>query len=472
VAVFQGGCTLEAAETVACNPSLPASVGAQLPPLEIDVFEGLASLVDKSLLRQVEVDSSDPRYVMLETIREYALERLEECGELAAVQSAHGLYFLDVAEKAEADIQSPKQKYAIARLETEHDNLRAALRWCLTEEGDKNAGLRMVSALYRFWHIRGHMGEGRRWAAALLSAAPQRTALRAGALYATGYMAFLHGDPTEASGMLEESVAIAKEAGNELTLAHALFIYGAARAFGGDPPAGQVFGQESVERFRRLGAAGKPGLNLALLGTGVVTFALGDYGAAHGILDEARTLATEVGDSYTLAQASTYLADLARIDCDYQRAGSLYEESLAAFRAVGGRSDIPALLHNLGYVAIAERDYRRAWDLFYESLMLQQEIGNQQGISECLSGFAALAGAQGNPERAACLFGAAEALRSAIGAYMWPAERIECERNLRSAKAQLDQADWQASWQEGQKLSPEQAIAYALQGQETLAAGS
>jgi hypothetical protein len=154
---------------------------------------------------------------------------------------------------------------------------------------------------------------------------------------------------------------------------------------------------------------------------------------------------------------------LARIDCDYERAGSLYEESLAAFRAVGGRSDIPALLHNLGYVAIAGREYRRAWELFHESLVLQQEIGNQQGISECLSGFAALAGAQGNPKRAANLFGAAEALRSAIGAYMWPAERIECERNLRSAKAQLDDADWQSSWQQGERLSPEQAIAYALQ---------
>jgi predicted ATPase len=464
LAVFQGGCTLEAAEVIACNPVPAATVPASLAPLEIDVFEGLASLVDKSLLRQVEqVDSSEPRYVMLETIREYALERLEECGELGAVQSAHALYFLGVAEQGEADIQSPRQKNAIFTLETEHDNLRVALRWTLTDQGDKNAGLRMVHALSRFWHIRGHMSEGRRWAGALLSAATERTELRAAALYGAGYMTFLQGATEEACNMLEESVAIARETGNELTLAHALFIYGAARAFGGDPVAGRSLGQEGIELFRRLGAVGKPGLNLALLANGVVTFVLGDYGAAHDILDDARQLATSLGDSYTLAQASTYLADLARIDWDYERAGSLYEESLAAFRAVGGRSDIPALLHNLGYVAIAGREYRRAWELFHESLVLQQEIGNQQGVSECLSGFAALAGAQGDPARAACLFGAAEALRSAIGAYMWPAERIECERNLRSARAGLDDASWQASWQEGERLSPEQAVAYALQ---------
>ncbi|MEA2572880.1 MAG: hypothetical protein QOH93_178 [Chloroflexia bacterium] len=470
LAVFQGGCTLEAAEAVACNPTLPASVVAQLAPLEIDVFEGITSLVDKSLLRQVDVANSECRYVMLETIREYALERLEECGELGAVRAAHAQHFLNVSRQAEADIQGPRQKSAIYTLEVEHDNLRAALQWCLTAEGNKDLGLRVVSALYRFWHIRGHLSEGRRTASALLAAAPQRTEVRARALYSAGYMTFLQGDSAVAWQMLEESVSIAKEVDDDLTRAHAFFIYAAARAFGGDPSGGGALAQESISLFRQLGSAGKPGLNLALLGTGVVSFALGDYGAAQSTLDEASSLATELGDAYTLAQASTYLGDLARIDCDYPRAGSLYERSLAAFRAVGGRSDIPALLHNIAYVAIAERDYGRAWDLFHESLILQQEIGNQQGVSECLSGFAALAGAQGEPMRAARLFGAAEALRTAIGVYMWPAERIECERNLRSTKAQLDEAGWQAAWQEGEQLSPEQAIAYALQEQEAPAA--
>ncbi|MDQ3930806.1 MAG: tetratricopeptide repeat protein, partial [Chloroflexota bacterium] len=187
------------------------------------------------------------------------------------------------------------------------------------------------------------------------------------------------------------------------------------------------------------------------------------YGAAQDTLAEARQLATELRDAYTLAQASTYLGDLARINCDYEQAGRLYEECLAAFRAVGGRSDIPALLHNIGYVAIAGREYERARELFKESMALQQEIGNRQGIAECLSGFAALAGARGDTERAACLFGAAQALRTAIGDYMWPAERIECERNLRSSKSQSDEASWEANWRKGEQLSTEQAIAYALQ---------
>ncbi|HEY0069395.1 MAG TPA: tetratricopeptide repeat protein, partial [Chloroflexia bacterium] len=427
LAVFKGGCTLEAAEAIASGLQPGDAADGLDDPPGIDALDGLESLVDKSLLRHVESHDSDSRYLMLETIAEYASERLMECGELEALRRRHAAYFLEVAERAEAGIQGPSQKSSIQVLVADHDNVRAVLQWSISDQGDKSVGLRMIYALYRFWHIRGHMSEGRRWAAALLSAAPERTQARARALYATGYMAFLNGDPAEACTLLAESVEIAEELNDRLCLAHALFIYGGAKAFGGDPSGGRLLSERGISIFRQLGAEGKPGLNLALLATGVVIFIQGDYAAASGVLEEARQIGTAIGDSYTRAQASTYLGDLARISCDYERAGGLYEESLAAFRAQGGRSDIPSSLHNIGYVALARREYQRAWELFHESLLLQQEIGNQPGVLESLRGFAAVAGAQGNPLKAARLFGAAEALQSEMGAYLWPAERIECE---------------------------------------------
>jgi len=165
-----------------------------------------------------------------------------------------------------------------------------------------------------------------------------------------------------------------------------------------------------------------------------------------------------------MAQSANYLGDVARIEGDYPRAGSFYEESLSLFRDQGGKSEVPAVLHNLGYVALAEGDYPKAEALLKESLALHQEIGNKQGISECLTGFGALAGAQGDPTRAARLFGASEALRSAIGAYMWPAEQIEWERHVESARAQLGEVEWDRAWQQGLAMSLETAVAYALDG--------
>jgi tetratricopeptide (TPR) repeat protein len=274
-------------------------------------------------------------------------------------------------------------------------------------------------------------------------------------------MTFLQGDGAGARPLLEESAAISREQGDTLGLAYASYMMGIAMAFGGDPE-GSAINLEGITLFRRLGDEGKPGLVLALLTRGVLALLQGDFATSRTLFEEDRILSRELGDQYALAQVSNYLGDIARIESDYSQAGSLYEESLNIMRDQGGRSDIPALLHNMGYVALAEHDYERAWELLNESLALQQEMGNKQGISECLTGFAALAGAQGYPQRAARLFGAAEALRLAINAYMWPAERVEWERHIAIARAQLEEATWEAAWQEGVAMKPERAVDYAL----------
>ena len=267
---------------------------------------------------------------------------------------------------------------------------------------------------------------------ALLPSVAERNGIRAKALYSAGYMTFLQGNDQTARALLEESASISRELGDKLGLAHASFMLGAAMAFGGDQE-GQAINSEGISLFRQLGEEGKPGLVLGLMTSGMLTFLQGDYSAARATFEECRALAREVGDSYGLAQASNYLGDIARIECNYLGAGSFYEESLPLFRDQGSTSDIPAILHNLGYVALAKQDYSEAEALFKESLALQQDMGNKQGISECLTGFAAIAGAQGDPARAARLFGASEGLRTAIGVYMWPAERIEWERHVEAA---------------------------------------
>jgi predicted ATPase/class 3 adenylate cyclase len=457
--IFVGGCTLEGAEAV-CSGGV--TLEGTLTPLEDDVLDGVSSLVDKSLLRQVEIEDNEPRFVMLETIREYALEKLVEDGEIDAARRGHAQYYLSVAEEEEKKIQRPRQREAIQKLEAEHDNLRAVMEWSLTGEGDKELGLRVGTLLHRFWHIGGHLSEGRRWMEALLAGSFERTSVRARALYAAGYITFLTGDVTAARPFLEESRAIASEIGDKLGLAYASYILGAVLAFGGNAE-GVAINNEGVALFRELGAEGKPGLALGLMTAGVVAFLSENYEVASGLLEEGQAIAKELGDYYAYAQTSNYLGDIARIECDYPRAGALYTQSLAIFREHQGRGDIPAMLHNLGYVALAENDYSKAKSLYIESLRLQQEIGNKQGISECLTGFAALAGAQEDAMRAGRLFGASEALRLAADAYRWPAERIEWERHIASSKAQLDEGNWEKAWQEGQDMSVEQAVAYALQ---------
>jgi len=466
MAVFMGGCTFGAAEAVVTGQPLPAYIASSsdpLAPLDIDIFDGVASLTDKSLLRQAESADDESRLVMLETIREYALERLEERGETNAMRRAHAYYFLQVAEECAPLIQTPRQKVTIQRLETEHDNMRAALRWSISSEGEKEVGLGIATALHRFWQMRGHLSEGRRWMEALLPSVPEPSRLRAMALHAAGYMAFLQGDRPAGQALLEESASISRELGDKMGLAYANSLLGVTMAFGGDQE-GRVVNSEAVELFRELGEEGKPGLVHGLMRSGMLSFVRGDYSEAGSTFEEFRALSKEVGDPYLLSQASNYLGDIARVEGNYPLAGSFYEESLPLFRDQGGASEVPAVLHNLGYVALAEGDYPKAEALFTESLTLQQEIGNKQGISECLTGFGALAEAQGDPTRAAHLFGASEALRSAIGAYMWPAEQIEWERHLESAKAQLDEFEWDRAWQEGLAMPMDAAIAYALAG--------
>ena len=414
LAVFAGGCTLEAAQAV-CG----ADDG------EPTVLDGLDSLMAKNLLRrlvQEEERDGEPRFALFETVREYALERLAASDEAEPIQRRHATYYLALAEQAAPELRGPQQLAWFDRLEREHVNLRAALRWAIGR-GETEAGLRLGGALGPFWHMRGHLREGREWLAELLAApgAVAPTAARARALAALGGLTWYQGEYETARALLEESVAIG----------------------------------------RKLGPDGRRGLASSLAWLGQVTQE-GDPAAARTWLEEALAIGREVGDSPLIAHVLNVLGEVARCEHDYARAVGLYEEGLAVARALGEQWRIGAALHNVGQVVQHHGDTRRAAALFGESLTLMRQLGDTRAVAHCLAALAGTAARGGDDERAARLFAAADALLDGIGARLDPADRAERDRQVAATRARLGDAAFEAALAQGRALSLEQAAAEAL----------
>ena len=416
LAVFVAGCTLEAAE----------AVGQAIDDLPLEVLDGLESLVSKSLLRQDMRSDGEPCFTMLETIREYAAERLAVSGEEAALQRAHAAYYLALAEEVEPALTGPAHETWLKRTEEEHDNYRAALGWAL-RHGETRMALRLAIGLQWFWYFRGHLREGRQWLeAALAMPGTVPPDLRASALSGTGSLATAQGDARRARESLEASLALWREVGDDAWTSRVLH-------------------------------------NL-----GVLALLEGDEARATALLEESLALARDLDDP-DFAQTGqilnlAYLAIAALSRGDHARATELAQQSLALSRAVGFAPGISEALNTLGWVAVEEGDTARAALLLSESLALLRDTGNRQGLPWNLESAAAVAGSLGYGTRAARLLGAADALRELIGSPLPPSERARQERYIMAACAQLDQATWDAAWAEGRAMTTEQAIAYALEG--------
>ena len=447
---FVGGCALETTEAV-CSAA---------GELGIDVLDGVASLVDKSLLSQDEA-GPEPRFLMLETIREYALERLETSGEAAATRRRHAEYYLALAEQAAPELHGAQQVAWLDRLDREHDNLRAALGWS-RQSGEAELGLRLAGALGWFWSVRGYWTDGRGWLeGALALAGPAgRARARADALWGAGLLAWHQGDRAEASARLEESLATWRELGERPGVAHSLSLLGLVSWSGGDEPAGRLLIEESLAILRDAGETWDVALALGVLGR--MALQRGDDAAARSRLEESVAIRHEVGDTWVIAQNLNSLGDLARLGGDYERARALYEESLALSRPLRSKATIASLLHNLGYVASVQGDQRRAAALFEEALGLFRALGDRPGMAECLAGLAGVAAAEGRPERAGQLFGAAQGVLEAAGARMSATNRADYERNVATARALVGDEGFAAAWAEGRGMPLEQAVAYAL----------
>ncbi len=433
MAVFQGGRRLEALEAV-CNAE---------GDLEIDLLDGVESLVSNSLLRQEEDESGEPSFVMLETIHEYAKERLEESGEAETLRRRHTDYFLALAEEAEPHLRGPRQVEWMELLEREHDNFRAALQWSLETGQEGRIGavdqsqdgaeglmyLRLAGVLGRFWDVRGHLSEGRQWLKRVLdkSHATQSaegntlTLLRARALLAMGRLSRKQGDLTQAQALLSEGLALYEQVEDKWGIAETLNILATAK------------------------------------------YGAGEYGAARPLWERALASFREVNDESGIARTLNNLGEMARARGDYKSARTYYEQGLAVMRQQGEARATAVLTLNLGSIEQRLGNYSRAAELFKESLAPSSDLGDISLIAICIYGFAAIAAGKQQGKRAATLFAAGAALLQTIGIVLDPSDRIEHDRSMAAARAQVDEGVWAKAWEEGRAMSMEQAVAYALE---------
>ena len=459
LSVFVGGCTLEAAEEVC------ASEGDLL--LLVDVLDGMASLVDKSLLRQQEErGSGEPRFFMLETIREYAREKLQESGKAEEIRRRQAEHFLVLAEEAEPQLKGPRQQEWLDRLEEEHDNIRAALGWCFGA-GEVEAGLRAAGALTHFWRVRGHVSEGRRWleeGLARTNGDDVAPSARAKALVGLGLVvAEQEGDYEKAARLYEKGLALYRELGDLEGIANCLWHLGVMVGQNqGDHERATALLEESLGLYRELGD--EHGIASLLNALAMVATRQGDLARAVRLFEDALTLSRETGDAAGVARCLGNLSYTVLLLGDHGRARTLAEEALATSREQGNTLFTFVALINLGLAAREHGDHEGAGAALREGLALGWEIGDKLGVIETLEGIAGLAGVRGEDYRAARLWGAAQAWREATGAQLADADRALNQPHLDAARSRLGDATWEELLAEGRSMTLERAMAYALEG--------
>ncbi|MGB9478946.1 MAG: protein kinase, partial [Candidatus Acidiferrum sp.] len=426
LSVFLGGCTLEAVESV-CDAK---------EDLGLDVLDGMSSMVDKNLVRQIEQADGEPRFVMLETIREYAAERMAACGEEPVARRAHAAYCLVLAEEGAAADVGTNQGGWQDRFEIEHDNFRAALDW-LTETGNADWGLRLGVALFRFWEMREYLSEGRdrlgKFLKLPVTGTPTNTRVRA--LFAAGVLAGEQGDYRSADELMKESLDLARKLGDKRSAAISLNAIGVNTRDMGDLGASRAAFEESLGLWRELEDA--PAVARALSNLATVVKLQGNFAYATALYDECLTIFHQLGDATGVAWALNHQGDAARDQGELASARMLYEQSLATFRQVDDQWGIAGSLADLGNLAREHQDYATADSLYRESLGIFRKLEHKRGIARLLEALACSAAGQSEAERALRLAGAAAALRQSIGAPLVPTEQAKLERSLDEARRGL-----------------------------------
>jgi predicted ATPase len=406
LSVFMGGCTVEAAERI-------ADPGGELG---IDVLEGIASLVDRSLLRESEDDEGEPRFGMLATIREYARQHLKESGEEDELLRRHALEFARFADEADARVRTGDQLLWFSRLESEHDNLRAALD-SSAANGDDETALRLGGALGWFWYAHGHALEGCARLTDVLARtenAPEE--LRARPMYALGVLLDQRGEPERAAELVERSLAVFRELGD----------------------------QENVAR--------------ALNSLGGIKRALGELESARSLLEESIGVRRELGDEPGTAAALTNLGSVAFEQGDLEEAEARLTEALTLDRVHGNEWGAAVALDSLAAVPLERGDYDRAGELIRETLVSAERLADQELIAFGLEKAAVLAAAEGNAARAGRLAGAADGLRESAGFERSRFDREWLERHLSAVTGE----EFEAGRATGRALEPDEALREAM----------
>jgi predicted ATPase/class 3 adenylate cyclase len=494
LSVYVDGWTLKAAEAL-CQ---------DIGQADLDVLNSLSALLDNSLIQSSEEGAEEPRFLMLQTVREFGLERLTASGELERTRVAHANYFLALAEQAEAELHGPNQAMWVARLELEHDNLREALEWALAKVVDENAaerreiGMRLSAALKEFWMILGHYREARTFLECALAVSEgTHTALRARILRAIASVADVQGDIdrievvaqqsldlsreledtcgiaeslgslaaaawfrggiVEAISLHEEQVRLLRQVGEPEEVAKALFPLAEHVSTHGEYARGQTLFEEALALFRQAGNELWVGGTL-VHSAAWLWFTLGDLATMRQRFQEGQALITKVGDRAWNADCLWVAALLALSEGEPVRASSLAQESLSIYREMGDPWYSAWLLYLLGKIEIQRDDMPAARTYYQQSLALNQQVGEKWMTPFNLEGLAGVVATQDALRWAAQLWGAAEALREAIDVPRLPVDHAGYEQAVGAVQTQLGEAAFASAWQEGWMMKLEQVI--------------
>jgi predicted ATPase/class 3 adenylate cyclase/DNA-binding NarL/FixJ family response regulator len=419
LAIFRGF-SLEAAEMVCGGDGRSGEASVAPEPLGMDVLDAIESLVEKSLLRHNEGVSGQPWYVMLETVREFGLERLEESGEAGPIRGRQARAALDLAGHAASMLVGPEQARWFGRLEQEHDNLRVALRWS-RDQGRVAPALRLGAVLGALWQVRGHLREGREQLTEVLAlvGTADHPALRADVLGKLGRILLDLGDNRAARAALDEALGIQRRLGDERALA------------------------ETLE------------------GLGWIASSEDDYAAAHACLAESLNIARRLDDRRGISHALNGLGWIATAQGDHAGARALLDEALAGFRALADERGIADCLVHLGWALQARGETLEARRLLRESLGIAWELRDRTLFAEALDTCATSLLTEDDARGAACLLAAAQAQREIVGVRLSPSVLAEVEAELASIRARVGDQAFAEAWAHGSAMSPEQAMAHA-----------
>jgi predicted ATPase/TolB-like protein/Tfp pilus assembly protein PilF len=449
VSIFVGGFTIEAAEQV-----------AQLTDQrELHVLDGLTSLVDKSLIRQVEGPDAEPRFEMLETIREYGTLLLHEAGEIETARRRHADWFLDLAKRAESRLEGPEQALWFDLLEVEHSNVQAALDWLLGR-GEVETAVRIGTALWWFWWVRGHFGEMRwRVEQGLVRSGSLPKALRANLLLASGVLISMDGDHERAAKLFEEAVALERERRDKTGIPRALRGFGLLISDRGEYARASVLFEEALVLDRELGDQHGEAADLRALGK--MQIHLGNPALAKKHFQEALSLSESLGDRHSAAFSLAALGDAARNVEDHDLAARMYREAHDLFRELGSKPGVASSLTDLAETERLRGNLATAIHLFEEALRLLVALGHRLQIADCVAGLAAITLAKGQAEQAARLYGVVESLRENARLVLSPADHAEYETTRAAALAALGDEGFEKAFGAGKVLPYERGIALA-----------
>lgn len=498
LAVFAGGFTVEAAEAV-CNAS---------GDLEIEVLDGLESLANKNLLKEYQWRDEQTRCQMLQTIREYALEKLEKSEVAETLRESHSLYFTGLTEALHSKLKGAEQQAALQQLDSEYDNLRLSLDWSLNRKKAETAAL-LSCGLWRYWSGRNLWSEGRAYVEGVLEQFDALTTEnQARILQAAGFMVQGLGEYQQAIDYYNRSLALCRKLDNKSSIATILTNLGRVADNQGDYASAEKYFLESLEVCREIGDTWSAAANLNNLGN--IISNRGDYGQAEKYYQESLTLVTRLGDKTYIASALNNLGNMAAYRDDMDTAHRYYEESLKLRREVGDKLGVSYALTNLGSVAYVQKNYSLAYDYYLEGLEIRREVGEKFGVAASLTNLGLLAYQQQNYaegigyfqeslklkkelqdrygiavallglaaistkmglamnfqphlQRAACLCGALTALMTLMKGALQPSEREIYQEISELLQHQAGEALFDKEFAVGQSMSLEEAIGYALE---------